>query len=448
MNRGMRPFVCWRGPVRSLFGAIPVRELRAEGIEKMYWITAPQQTAGSEGVRRESSAPKLRVLFLIDEIGSLDGGGTERQVLQMIRLLRRLGHEPSLAVLRGTEWLTAEEAGCPVYSARARSLFGPSGWRGCYKLVRRMRRERVDLLQTFFVESNIVGPWLARLAGVPVVVGTQRNLDPGKSLVRWARRWTSQWVDRVIVNSQGVWDMMVATRGVASYKLRVAYNGIDLTEFSGLPSLRTEMRRSLGIEENEILVGNVSVMRPIKGLVPFVEAVKLAVRKDQTLRFVLVGGGDQMPLVAELIRQYGLENHVRMAGPQTDVLPYLAAMDIGVLSSLAEGFSNSLLEYMASGLPVVATDVGGNREALGDTGILVPPNDPSAIAEAILDLRSTGLRRRLGQAAQHRVERFSLEQAERRMEEIYEDCFAAKGARLRRNVDMEETGKARKGSEE
>ncbi|MHB1937655.1 MAG: glycosyltransferase [Acidobacteriaceae bacterium] len=118
--------------------------------------------------------------------------------------------------------------------------------------------------------------------------------------------------------------------------------------------------------------------------------------------------GPLYALVVERIRQYRMEDRFHLVGQQRNVLPYLAAMDIGMLSSLAEGFSNSLLEYMASGLASVATEVGGNREALEGAGILVPPDNPEALAEAILQLRSTALRQQLGQVARQRVERFSL----------------------------------------
>jgi glycosyltransferase involved in cell wall biosynthesis len=120
-------------------------------------------------------------------------------------------------------------------------------------------------------------------------------------------------------------------------------------------------------------------------------------------------------------------------GAHRDVLPFLSAMDIGVLSSLGEGFSNSLLEYMASGLAIVATEVGGNREALEDTGILVPPDDPKALANAILELRSVSARRRFGSLARARVEQFGLERAERRMEELYCEMLNAKGILQHKN---------------
>jgi glycosyltransferase involved in cell wall biosynthesis len=156
-----------------------------------------------------------------------------------------------------------------------------------------------------------------------------------------------------------------------------------------------------------------------------------------------VGGGEQLSDFVSRIRDYKLRDRIHLAGPKDNVLPYLAAMDIGVLSSLAEGFSNSLLEYMAAGLPAIATDVGGNREALGDSGILIPPDDPQALANAILELCSPELRDRLGKAARARVERFGLERAEARLGEIYEEFVRSRsvgpgGLVVREDLPMDE----------
>ncbi len=397
-------------------------------------ITAEQVSAIDDVVSEKVPySPKVRILFLIDEIGRLDGGGTERQILQLIQLSKRLGYEPRLAVLRGKEWLHQESVGCPVYSADAWSLVRPSGWRGCWALVRWMRRERISLVQTFFVECNMIGPWLARLAGVPVVIGSRRNLDQYSGRSRWTapifrlmQRLANLSTDCVVANSQRVADTMIQTRRVSRRKMRVAYNGIDVARFSGLDQQRAAARQRLGVAEDELLVGNISCMRPVKGLVQFVDAARLVLEKDPAIRFIIVGDGPQQQFLVEHIRRYDLEDRVRMMGAHKDIRPYLAAMDIGVLSSLAEGFSNSLLEYMAGGLAVVATDVGGNREALDHTGVLVAPDDPAALAAAILELRSAAVRRQFGQAARHRVEQFSLEQAERRMEDVYSEMLNSK----------------------
>ncbi len=396
---------------------------------------AEQLSRVDDEVRNKaSSSAKLRILFLIDEIGGSDGGGTERQVLQLIRLAKRLGYEPRLAVLRRTEWLNEESAGCPVYCAGATRLFSAGGWRGCRELVRWMRAEQIILVQTFFLECNILGPWMSRLAGVPVVMGTRRNLDQWNGRTRWMRpavqrvqRLANFSADCIVANSQVVADTMIAAKRVPARKIRVAHNGIDLAKFAGVELCRASTRQLLGVSDDEVLVGNISVLRPIKGLEQFVEAARLVLKQEPAFRFVVVGGGEQQNHLTDLIRRLGLEDRVRLAGPQPDVLPYLSAMDIGVLSSLGEGFSNSLLEYMACGLPVVATEVGGNREALADTGILVPPNNAGALAEAILQLRLSALRQKLGRAARQRVERFSLERAEQRMEEIYGEMLKSKG---------------------
>ncbi len=393
------------------------------------------QISGRSGIATQpATSGKARILFLIDEIGGIAEGGTERQVLQLIELATRLGYEPRLAVLRGTEWLTEEQAGCPLYFAGVNSLLRPSGWKACAKLVQWMRRERISLVQTFFVECNIFGPWLARLAGVPAVVGSRRNLNQWHGRSAWIapavlrlQRLTNLSADCVIANSLVVAEATFKTERLPHRKMHVAYNGIDLAKFSRLDELRQQARQMLGIGPGEILVGNISCFREVKGVSQFVDAARLVVEKAPHMRFLAVGDGEQYAQVVERIRRYGLEDRFHLAGQQTDVLPYLAAMDIGVLSSLAEGFSNSLLEYMASGLPAVATEVGGNREAVEGAGILVPPNDPEALAEAILELQSATLRQQLGLAARQRAERFSLARAEKRMKEIYADLLQAKG---------------------
>ena len=399
-----------------------------QGLAKMQFLDEDEAVA-------EEMVWKPRILFLIDEIGGIAEGGTERQVLQLIELAQRLGYEPRLAVLRGTEWLSEGQAGCPMYFARVGSMLRPSGWLGCLRLVRWMRQERISLVQTFFVECNTVGPWLARLAGVRVVIGSRRNLNQWHGRTKWMKpvidlfqKLANLFTDCVVANSLVVAEMTAATERVPQRKLHVAYNGIDLAKFSKLDRLRDQARRMLGIAEDEILVGNISCMREVKGIPQFVDAARIVLATDPRMRFVVVGDGQEYAQVVERIRRYGIEDRIHLAGPQADVLPYLAAMDIGVLSSLAEGFSNSLLEYMASGLPSVATDVGGNREALEDTGILVPPDDPAALAEAILRLQAPTLRQQMGHAARRRVECFSLARAEQRMEEIYGDLLQAKGS--------------------
>jgi glycosyltransferase involved in cell wall biosynthesis len=393
--------------------------------------TAVRQVEDYEiGIEQTRSAPEHRILFLIDEMGGIAEGGTERQILQLVRLARRLGYAPRIAVLRGTEWLTPEQAGCPIYSSGVQSLLRPSGWRACFDLVRWIRRERITMMQTFFIESNVIGPWLARLAGVPLVIGSRRNLSEwmGPAL-RQIQRAANVSADYVIANSEGAAESARNVERVPQHKIRIAYNGIDLAQFSALAWKRAAAREMLGIANHQILVGNISCMRRVKGLVQFVDAARIVLESAPDTRFLIVGDGVESGAIKQRIRHHGIGDSIHLAGAQTDVLPYLAAMDIGVLSSLAEGFSNSLLEYMAAGLASVATDVGGNREALQDSGVLVPPDDSAALAAGILELCDLPLRRQMGERARERAKQFSLERAELRMEELYSEMLNAKGIR-------------------
>jgi len=135
--------------------------------------------------------------------------------------------------------------------------------------------------------------------------------------------------------------------------------------------------------------------------------------------FTVDEGRELRGTIAQSIADHHLEKVFHLAGPAADVRSFLAAADIAVLCSRAEGFSNSLLEYMAAGLPVIATDVGGNREALGSVGLLIEPGDAHELARAMLFLRDSTIRKREGSAALREVQKFDIRHAEERMRTIY-----------------------------
>ncbi len=364
-----------------------------------------------------------RILFLIDEMAALTAGGTERQILQMIGICKRNGMEPHLCFLRHTRWLTPELAGCPVTHFSIEKLASPHGLRSLAELTLWIKARRFHILQTFFSEANMIGPVVARMAHVPVVLGTRRNLNhPMNELPRFGllrlQGWTNRLVDMIIANSNAVLERIIETEGVRRDRICVVYNGIDLTYMQPRPDLRQAARRALGLKEHHLLVGNVSGLRKIKGVRMFVNAAAEASRHDPRLRFLLIGDGHLKSELLQVIRMYGLQKVFCLAGAAEDVRPHLAAFDIGVLSSHAEGFSNSLLEYMASGVPVIATDVGGNREALGSCGLLIPPETQN-LATAIQFMCDPRVRREFATAALERVKEFDIELANKRLTEIY-----------------------------
>jgi len=363
-----------------------------------------------------------RVLFLIDEMEAITAGGTERQLLQLISIARQNGLKPTVTVLRGTRWLTDEIAGCPVMHFDIASVRSVSGARQLLRLARWAGKQHFQILQTFFAESNLLGPWIAKLAGIPIVLGTRRNLNHAThDAPRGAARlqWLSNLVaDEILANSEAVARKTAATERFSKHKIRVVYNGIDLTAFQPDAEARRQMRAHLGLNDDEVLVGNVSGLRAIKGVELFVEAAALAAKVAPQMKFVLVGEGEMRPALEAAIARHKLENNFWLAGAAEDVRPFLAAMDIAVLCSSAEGFSNSLLEYMAAGLPAIATDVGGNREALGNAGVLVPANNAAALRDAMLMLLDPRQRTRLATKAMVRAQRFDLRRANQQMGEV------------------------------
>ncbi|MEO6803931.1 MAG: glycosyltransferase [Granulicella sp.] len=363
------------------------------------------------------------LLFLIDEMTSITAGGTERQLIQMIQIARTCGWTPQVCVMRNSAWFSEEIAGCSVKMLDWDNLASLHSPGCCLRAVRWMRQQKFDAMQTIFPESNLVGPWLAKLAGIPVVLGTRRNLSPEITssfhFPALLRRLTNYLTAGILVNSEAVLRRTHSIERAPFRKLFVIHNGIDLQKISPPPELRAQMRRELGLSDDDLLVGNLSGLRPIKGIDTFIDAAVLARKTSERLRFIVVGEGEFRTEAEALIERKGLRGIFTVAGPAVDVLPHLAAMDIAVLCSRAEGFSNSLLEYMATGLAIVATDVGGNREALGGSGLLIAPNDPAALARAILSLRESHHREVLGKAAKHAVKRFDLPIAQAKTASIY-----------------------------
>jgi L-malate glycosyltransferase len=386
-----------------------------------------------------------RILFLVDELTAITAGGTERQLLQLVGIAQKSGLLPQICVLRNTHWLTHEIAGCPVWHCGLERIRSVAGLRKMRQISRWMRKEKFDILQTFFKEANILGPVLGRMAGVPIIVGTRRNLNHIEDEVdglwesrlgpqlRMGLQWASNlFVDQILTNSEAVRDCVLQTESAPPAKLRVVYNGINLQAVAPLPGMRALLREELGLSPSDLFVGNISGLRWIKGIDVFIEAAAIAYAANPSLRFVVVGDGKTQGEIESLIRARRLSAVVNMVGAIEDIRPYLAAMDIAVLSSRAEGFSNSILEYMAAGLPTIATDVGGNREALEGAGILVPADDARKLADAIGSLKASDVRKGYGNAARNAVQRFSLTEAELNMRQFYEEQLQNK-AIARRN---------------
>lgn len=382
---------------------------------------------------------KPTVLHLID---CLFIGGGEMQMADLLRRIDREKFRPLVGCLRKQGQLVPvlEEAGIVVEEFPVRGkLFYPRSIREILRLARFMRRERVQIVHTQDLYSHLVGIPAALIARVPVVI--TNRLDLGHTMKQWHRRalkLLSFAITRVMANSEGVRTMLIEEEKIDPAKIELIYNGVNLDQFQ-IPSKEkgpVPPVRDLPLEPGDRPIVVVANLWPVKGHEFLFEAAVRVTAYYPTAKFVLVGTGAARRAILEArARELAIDKQVLFLGPRQDVPQILPQMEISVLPSLAEGFSNAILESMAAGLPMVATDVGGNREAIveGETGFLVPPRDPETLADRILRLLGDRERgQRMGKAGRERIETtFSLQRMVTETEHFYERLLEERGAGAR-----------------
>jgi glycosyltransferase involved in cell wall biosynthesis len=304
-----------------------------------------------------------------------------------------------------------------------------------------LKKSQPNVVQTWMYHADLLGGVAARLSGKPVVWAVHHtSLDPGqnKRLTIWTARmcaWLSSWVPRRIVCVSEVSRSAHARFGYDAAKMEVIPNGFDLREFAPDAGARMALRRELGLNEDTPLIGMAARFHIQKGHKNFVEAAaKLHARMPQA-HFVLCGKGVDANNVelAAWIKQGGetLSGVFHLLGARSDMRQFFAALDIATSSSLSEAFPMAVGEAMACATPCVVTDVGDSAMIVGETGKVVPAQDPEALAIAWEQLMVAGAasRKKLGDAARHRVEQyFDLGRIVERYQEMYREVLAAPGA--------------------
>jgi L-malate glycosyltransferase len=346
---------------------------------------------------------------------TLEVGGSERQFAMLVESLNRERFEVQPACLRWTGGLTARLGKIPEFPLGGR-LIGFQAQRTQWDLFRHLRGNKVGVAHAFDFYTNLVLLPAARLAGVPAV-GSHRQLGDLLTPIQFkAQYWAFRMADKVVCNSRAA-AATLYRQGLPQAKVEIIPNGLAKEAFAEPPPA---IARRPGV----VRVGMIARMNsPAKNHGPFLHAAAQLVRQGHPVEFVLVGDGPLRPGLEQLAAELGIGEKVLFAGERHDIPGILASLDLSALISSSESLSNAILESMAAGVPVVATNVGGNAELVkdGETGRLVPANDEKGLVDALaLLVRDAATRAQY--AAHSRAfarSEFHIDQIGRRFEQLY-----------------------------
>jgi len=360
-----------------------------------------------------------------------DVGGLENGVVNLINHMPRGAYRHAVIALSGITNFKSRVAHDDVQfiALHKSSGHGVKLYPRLFKLFRELRPEIVHSRNLAALEATIP----AWAAGVPVRIHGEHgrdvgDLDGSNRKLQWVRRLYRPFVTQYIAVSTDLERYLTSTIGVPTTQVSQIYNGVDAQRFHPEPRQRAPIADCPFRDPDLWLVGAVGRMHAVKDPLnlarAFIQALKADPASHERLRLIIVGEGPLRGEALALLDRAGVAEKAWLPGERGDIPEILRGLDCFVLPSLAEGISNTLLEAMASGLPVIATEVGGNRELVesGRTGELVPAADSEALARRIVAyLRDPGLARATGRAGRQRIERqFTLEAMVQNYQRLYD----------------------------
>jgi len=367
------------------------------------------------------------ILLLTDIFHGM--GGSERNITQLFGGINK--SKFILYVARFASDKLLEHTGdndFPIMTLNAAGIYTISGLRNLVFLKRFLSEKKISLILTYHESSDFYGLALSILCNIPVISSRRDMSFKTKPHHRLAYRLGGRYFDSMVAVSNAVKEEVVKRRWFPEDRMVTIYNGINTANYGNAHD-GTALKRRLGIHPQSPVVGMVANIRKVKGYHYFLHASSLVHRCHPNVQFLIIGNDWTEPgfTLTELKRygeEIGISQNLHFLGGREDVADLISIFDVAVLSSLSEGFSNVILEYMASSKPVVATKVGGNPELVvhGETGLLVPPADTHALADAILSiLKDKETAVRFGIAGRKRVEdKFELGKMLRRYDDLFE----------------------------
>lgn len=359
-----------------------------------------------------------RILYLI---GQLSVGGAERQLIYLATHLDRSRFEPVVCSLTAEVSWADDLHAAGVKLVVLPKRMSPDLTR-LWRVPQLVRQYRPALIHSYLFVANTWARTTGLLCNVPVIVSERNAQEDGSRLRRTVDRILSPASAMLVANSHAGGELAVRTGRIARDRLAVIHNGIALPPFRG-PSIGMQVREELGVGAHDPLVGTVGRLVEAKDHATFFDAMACVAATMPDVHILCVGDGPLRGFLYEQVARLGLQNRTIFTGMRSDIPAIMSALDLLVLSSKHEGFPNVVMEAMAAARPVVATRVGDVERLVlhGETGLLVPPGDAAALAEAVLSvLRDISLSVEMGRRGRVRIEEdFSLERMVRSSESLY-----------------------------
>ncbi|HVG33481.1 MAG TPA: glycosyltransferase [Pyrinomonadaceae bacterium] len=349
-------------------------------------------------------------------IRSLDYGGAERHLLTLARFLDKERFAVTVLYFYTGGRLEQElrESGVRLISLDKKSRWDLLGF--LWRLTKQLRALRPDVLHSFLVEPNLLGVLLKPLLrGTKIIWGVRASVIDFANYDWFARlnfrlqSFFSRFADLIIFNSDAGRTHHLS-EGFPAAKSLVIHNGIDTERFKPERVAGLRLRAELGISNEMVLIGHVARLDPVKDHPTFLKAAALLCRERDDVRFLMVGGGteESVARLQTLTVELGIRERVIWAGARAQMTEVYNALDVFASSSTSEGFPNVIGEAMACGVPCVVTDVGDSSLIVGDTGIVVAPQSPDALARGLGSILESNVKE-LGERARERIaEKFAV----------------------------------------
>jgi len=397
-------------------------------------------------------AERVKKVKVMHVITRFDKGGSAENTYLTVRgldkerydvcLIRGLSQESRMSSQEaaGAEGslAEAEKSGVRIITIPelVRNIDPVKDFKAFFRLRSIFMQENPDIVHTHTSKAGILGRWAAFcLAKTPIIVHTPHGhifwgyFNSWKtSIFIFLERLTARITDRIITLTKQEKKDHLRFAVVAEEKFAVIHSGVDLRSFLDVFVDPADMKEKLGIPRDSFVVGTVGRLTPVKGQKYLIEAAAKIVQREPNALFVFLGDGELLAGFTETASVPGIKDHLKFLGWRPDVADVMSTFDVFVLPSLNEGMGKVLVEAMAMGKPIIASNVGGIQDLVthGENGLLVPPADSEALANAILDLyENPDKRRSMGEAGKRTAAEYGVDAMLRKIDALYETCLTA-----------------------